>query len=211
MFKNNPSHSPLLGSQDNTQWQNSTVSQERKHDLRGGRQAWSPLPLLSGPPGSLGERAPPAAPASPMKCFLLQTQRSAHRGLSVAFLECPSSPVLLGFFSSCEGRGIKRPIYAGLGFCMERISIGDCLTVGVSETTWAQPGASPREWMWWGWHHSPLTLAGLDAASQPGACEGLTGAALRGTPHSSPPRSGPLRCSQLVLGGSAPGWPWRLP
>ena len=88
---------------------------------------------------------------------------------------------------------------------MERISVRDCLMVSVSETTWAWPGASPREWTWWGWHHPPLTLAGLGAASQPGACEGLTGALLRGTPHSSPPRSGPLRCSQLVLGWSPKG------
>lgn len=108
----------------------------------------APCPCSWGPPGRLGERAPPAAPASPMKCFLPQTQHSTHRGLSVAFLECPSSPVLLGFFSSREGRGIKRPIYAGLGFCMERISVRDCLMVSVSETTWARPGASPREWTW---------------------------------------------------------------
>ena len=47
----------------------------------------------------------------------------------------------------------------------ERISMRDCLTVGVSETTWARPGASPREWTWWDWHHPPLTLAGLGAAS----------------------------------------------
>ena len=130
LFKNNPSHSPAHPPTPHSDLR-TTHDGKTPVSHRRGIVTWgeadgpgAPWPCSRGPPGSLGEPAPPTAPASPVKCFLPQTQHSAHRGLSVAFLECPSSPVLLGFFSSHEGRGIKRPIYAGLGFRRAHLHAG---------------------------------------------------------------------------------------
>lgn len=152
----------------------------------------APLPLLLGPLGAWGAGLPRSLQPPPMKCFLPQTQRSAHRGLC-GISECPLPPVLLGFFLH-EGGRIKRPIYAGLGFLH-----GAHLHRGLLDGwCFRQPGHSLEPQGVDVGYTTHLDLAGLDVAFSQEHVR-LTGCSAR-TPHSSPPCSGPL--------GDAYNWFW---